>query len=1084
EEPNLNVFDITIDPEPAVITVADPTKAFVRRTESPFVAFSYIRYEAINLWVKAPPTANLQFQLYRYNGTAADPKCVDSQLVDLLDVNNGSGPTTPLSTTVWQRITMKLGDCPNTGVFDAVKITNKDTSSVTLKLTGYVGYVDGIDRIPKYVGPAVPHLDASEYDILYSKGQSWQGWGNKESGLMAQWVCDSTTGWRGYEHLAPSDIFIHGYRDTTRGPMPMDVSSARWTGYGYEYTWAWDANTHFTRLTVDAPNPLLGCALHNADFFIIGDEQKATEWLVVWAPQIRTELIHTLATYAKYVKNKRDKEGLDIAIELRTRVPSYLKTDQYGTSHLLPKPILGNMGEMLYLDRLAPITSANQKYFQKTGYDATYDVLPIFEKLLYYNNDYYALPVKVRTFPWHVKWANLEAVLAVNNTLKVPPPLAPTSGAWWNSWTMQDFLKILEAMYLQKGLRAIFVFPPDLGHTVLWQYLSFSWGATIIDSTGRCALNNEYAEKAMDATFVNWVRNFPGLIADRKPWTQFWPDWYKYLASEPIYPLNETLFPMGVAVWNATSNTGQTKDDWAGFAISDIQDVEKGGWRKIYPPTGISQVEGLVVGLYKNSTKLVRAHDCIIETLARDDDFHVNNPRYRPNDVYGGVSGWRSALLTPEYLDDAKKLTIDNNEYLGHAAFRGYPLQGSRAWAVMAQNDPMNLAMNDIQYKNMNTSGALKRACQIIDWHTMPACTDQDYYTYPVVVPGKNKVNMVYDWKPNTLNITCRADIAKAISLPAPEIAAFASTAVSAESNSGLGLFVIAALGIAYEVGLFCTFMWKRDSQVLKAASLGASYLIFIDWALAIGFGLVLGSLAMKSFRVHVIFSSSELAKASSFSFPDWKLLACIFALVGGELICCLIYQFWQEGDASNFKILTAKTGDQIYLEDCPLSHRGATVILYVYNALLVAVAAFYAFMTRKVVSAFNENIFTASAIGLISVVVIVIAPVLNMIDTPEAIFMLVSVGTTIATILSTSVFAIPKLLIAGGIIKHRDIQESIESKMMKEQKKAMRNFESSMVAHGTGPSTGPGSSLDPTFRTPIASGGTQRTGKMEDEEP
>ena len=30
---------------------------------------------------------------------------------------------------------------------------------------------------------------------------------------------------------------------------------------------------------------------------------------------------------------------------------------------------------------------------------------------------------------------------------------------------------------------------------------------------------------------------------------------------------------------------------------------------------GISQVEGLVVGLYRNSTKLIRAHDCIIETL-------------------------------------------------------------------------------------------------------------------------------------------------------------------------------------------------------------------------------------------------------------------------------------------------------------------------------------------------------------------------------------------------------------------------------------------------------------------------------------
>ncbi|KAJ3040856.1 hypothetical protein HDV00_010316 [Rhizophlyctis rosea] len=64
---------------------------------------------------------------------------------------------------------------------------------------------------------------------------------------------------------------------------------------------------------------------------------------------------------------------------------------------------------------------------------------------------------------------------------------------------------------------------------------------------------------------------------------------------------------------------------------------------------------------------------------------------------------------------------------------------------------------------------------------------------------------------------------------------------------------------------------------------------------------------------------------------------------------------------------------------------------------------------------------------------------------------MLVAVGITIATILSTSVFALPKLLIAGGIIIHRDIQESIESKMMKEQKKAMRALDASMVVHGAG---------------------------------
>ncbi|KAJ3040855.1 hypothetical protein HDV00_010315 [Rhizophlyctis rosea] len=652
----------------------------------------------------------------------------------------------------------------------------------------------------------------------------------------------------------------------------MDISSARWTGYGYNYTWAWDPNTWFIRLTVDAPNPMLGCALHNADFFIVGNQDTATEWLVVWVPQIRNELIHTLATYAKYVRKKKE-QGVDVAIEVRTRVPSYLRTDQYeyGWIHLVTPECPQNvtrywkcpdimwflddqMGEMYYLDRLAPITMANQEYFQKTGYDATYDILPIFEKLIYYNNDYYALPVKVKTSPWHIHWPNFQAALAVNNTLKVPPPYSGTTGAWWNSWTMKDFMRILEAMYLQL----------NLGHTVLWQYLSFSWGATILNSDGRCALNNKYAEQAMNESFVNWVRNYPDLIAKRLPWEQFWKDWYKYLPADPIDPLKETLFPMGVAVFNSTSGTPtQQKSDWQGFAISNLDNSQLGVWKKIYPPTGISQVEGLVVGLYSNSTKLVLAHDCIIETIARDEDFHVNNPRYLPADLNGGVSGWRSALLTSEYLDDAKQLEIDNELYLSHAAFRGYPLQGSRSWAVMAQNDPMNLAMNDIQYKNMTAAQGLKRACQIIDWHTMPACTADDYHSYPVIVPEKNKVDMYYDWKPSTLNVTCRADISKAVVLPSPVTSAFAATTISMNSRSGLGMFVISSIGAAYEIILFGVFLWKRNAQVVKAASLGASCLIFI-------------------------------------------------------------------ADDATWQKMVITSDSVVYLDDCPQSHRGATIILYV----------------------------------------------------------------------------------------------------------------------------------------------------------
>jgi len=75
------------------------------------------------------------------------------------------------------------------------------------------------------------------------------------------------------------------------------------------------------------------------------------------------------------------------------------------------------------------------------------------------------------------------------------------------------------------------------------------------------------------------------------------------------------------------------------------------------------------------------------------------------------------------------------------------------------------------------------------------------------------------------------------------------------------------------------------------------------------------------------------------------------------------------------------------------------------YNSLIVVGAAVFAYRTRNVPSgafvhlriwfghcpylqcltAFNENTFTSAAAGLISVIAVVIVPVINFIDSPEA---------------------------------------------------------------------------------------------------
>ncbi|KAJ3049709.1 hypothetical protein HK097_009324 [Rhizophlyctis rosea] len=75
--------------------------------------------------------------------------------------------------------------------------------------------------------------------------------------------------------------------------------------------------------------------------------------------------------------------------------------------------------------------------------------------------------------------------------------------------------------------------------------------------------------------------------------------------------------------------------------------------------------------------------------------------------------------------------------------------------------------------------------------------------------------------------------------------------------------------------------------------------------------------------------------------------------------------------------------------------------------------------------SAFGEHTFTASAIGLICVVAVVIVPELNLVATSTAVstnFALVGLDTFIATVIFSVIFAVPEILMAFKIINGEDM--------------------------------------------------------------
>ncbi|KAJ3047382.1 hypothetical protein HK097_011579 [Rhizophlyctis rosea] len=163
------------------------------------------------------------------------------------------------------------------------------------------------------------------------------------------------------------------------------------------------------------------------------------------------------------------------------------------------------------------------------------------------------------------------------------------------------------------------------------------------------------------------------------------------------------------------------------------------------------------------------------------------------------------------------------------------------------------------------------------------------------------------------------------------------------------------------------------------------------------------------------------------YKFTDFSVILHIVGVVAVEVGLMLVFQLWVRWE-TDFQQHTMPDGSVLTQRDCPKSHPGAVFLLYVYNAIVLLVAAVFAFRVRNVLSAFNENFFTVTAIGLITVITVVIVPVLYLITSAEASFLLLALGTFAATLLSTLIFAVPKLLMASGHLKYREAEAAFKS--------------------------------------------------------
>ncbi|KAJ3051616.1 hypothetical protein HK097_007365 [Rhizophlyctis rosea] len=889
-------------------------------------------------------------------------------------------------------------------------------------------YVD-----PPFLGPLnettfdeiTESIEAKRYALL-TDGQSDNAQWGGDKGIKPEWSCAGPVP-RGYSDL--TDVYIRAFRDTTLNiSIPMDVLH----NVAYDEimgTITYRGMYGGTALSFNArniPNPVLGCALHNADFFVIGNVNTATYVLKVWYPEMNSNLPHVIAGYARWVKSKRIGDRDDYAVKLRTRLPNKMR---------------GGRG------------------YKKTGFDPAIDMEASALTLVTYSGQQYALPAWVESTSWSVRKNVLTAA-----GLKLPPPQTEWGTAWWKRWNMDVFTSYLETLYTNHSLRGVFNLPGgSYAETELQAFSGMFYGDTLYNATGRCGYDSNTIN-AWKKTILYYLSR-PGMLGPRIPSNQtYYEEWLK----EPINWNNPQL-QTGPTI----NHPGWGNPQWLPTAF-DIQECSADDCVSIYAPTGPAKLSAALVGIPFVSREPNIAYEALMGAIVQNEDLQVNCPvGYRNR---GGISAWTSTSFTSEYQNGGKSFW---SKYISHGVFPGYPAAQTASHYHTSVYSPITVVTNELVWKSdqINASQAIDRVCKIVNYATRPPCTSKFWNTTVVVDPKTNRGTINFDWR-DDIEYHCRTDIelAQEDRLPDPVVNYLPSTAISPESMTGKVVLALGGIGMIIEYIMMVAFIWKRNCPVIRAASLIPSLIIMFGailtlmsmmirvghvesfgwnqcfgtyWTFSIGFSTTLGALAMKTYRIDAIFRSENIVKIT-----DLQIVICILLIDVPNVIISLLYQVLIVDPSGIERTPFPAYGVVLAQQDCPKSSKWPKIAYYAYNALVVIFAAIIAYRTRNAVSSYNENTFTIAAISLITVIACIIVPVLqskrfmssalmlfvgrklilhsptSVIDSPEATFYLVALGTFSASVLSTVVFAIPKLLIAFNFIAGEDIQKSLEQRV------------------------------------------------------
>lgn len=220
------------------------------------------------------------------------------------------------------------------------------------------------------------------------------------------------------------------------------------------------------------------------------------------------------------------------------------------------------------------------------------------------------------------------------------------------------------------------------------------------------------------------------------------------------------------------------------------------------------------------------------------------------------------------------------------------------------------------------------------------------------------------------------------------------------EIGSAIGIIFLVLDLIALCISLVFSglFWYYRDEKVVKKTSPFFSQLILIGidlclisqifwavnqtgftcfikiWLLAIGFGLIMGNLLAKTYRIFKIFTNVQV---TNLVMKDTDLLKFSVVIIAIEILLLCVYCF-VSGTPRPVNIQS--TSDSLLLIiQCAVPSQFVQIFgqitLLVFNGLLILCGVIIAYVSRKVDSTFNESKYIAITVYIYLLVIIILLP-------------------------------------------------------------------------------------------------------------